>query len=217
MFFYALFPILLFSRSVYLACIAIGILIVQQAIGNVASDDASHFFVYVFPPSRIADFIIGILLHRLFSETRPPAASWVTGFQAASLTIFAACVALKTMVPQYARYDLYYVPAMSLIIFSFAWQHGRLSQELSSRTFVFLGNASFSLYLIHQLVIRYGEYVRVNVLKATGSSIEILWALLYISLSILFSALLFYYFENWAKGRVLRLLSPWASRTARHA
>ena len=216
MFFYALFPILVFSRSAYLLFSAAAILVAQQVVGNNVGDNTAHFLVYVFPPSRIADFIIGILLHRIFARTRPPAAARATGLQVVSLTVFAVCVALKTLVPQYARYDMYYVPAMSLIIVSFAWQHGTISKSLSSSKFVFLGNASFSLYLIHQLVIRYGEHVRVNVLKATGTSIEVIVAILYVSLALLLSAFLFEYFENWAKRLVLRWLTPWASRAVRH-
>ena len=216
MFFYALFPILVLSRSAYLFCIAVAILIAQQVVGNTVDDNAAHFLVYVFPPSRISDFIIGILLHRFFARTRPPAASLVTGFQVVSLTIFIVCVTLKASIPQYARYDLYYVPSMSLIIISFAWQHGLLSKSLSSKNFVFLGNASFALYLVHQLVIRYGEHARINVLKATGASIEVVFAILYFSLSLLLSALLFRYFENWAKRRVLRWLTPQATRSPGH-
>lgn len=216
MFFYALFPLLVFSRSAYLFCSASVLLIAQQVVGNVADGNTAHFLVYVFPPSRITDFIIGILLHRFFARTRPPAASLATGFQFVSLTIFAVCVTLKALIPQYARYDLYYIPAFSLIIVSFAWQHGLISKSLSSKKFVFLGNASFSLYLIHQLVIRYGEHVRINLLKATGTSIEITVAIIYLSLSLLFSAILFRCFENWAKRVVLKWLTPWTTRAVRH-
>lgn len=215
MFFYALFPILVFSRSIYLFFAAAAIFITQQAVGNISDDNTTHFLVYVFPPSRIADFTVGILLHRMFARTRPPAAALATGFQVLSLTIFAVCVALKDLIPQHARYDLYYVPAMSLIIASFAWQQGIVSKGLSSGKLVFLGNASFSLYLVHQLVIRYGEYIRVNVLKATGMWIEVVVAVLYVLLSLLFSAILFEYFENRAKRLVLKWLTPWTSRAIR--
>ena len=124
MFFYAMFPILVSSRSAYLFGTAVAILLTQQVIGNFADENTAHFLVYVFPPSRIADFVIGILLHRFFSRTRPPAASLATGLQVGSLTIFALCVTSKALIPQHARYDLYYIPAMSLIIISFAWQDG---------------------------------------------------------------------------------------------
>lgn len=215
MFFYALFPVLVFSRSVYLFFAAVSIFIAQQVVGNFSDDDTAHFFVYVFPPSRIADFMVGILLHRIFARSRPPAAALATGFQVLSLLLFGMCVALKDFIPQHARYDLYYVPAMSLIIASFAWQQGIVSKALSSDKFVFLGNASFSLYLVHQLVIRYGEYVRINVLKATGMWVEVVVAILYVLLSLLLSAILYGYFENWAKRHVLKWLTPWTSRVLR--
>ena len=216
MFFYAMFPILVSSRSAYLFGSAVAILLTQQVIGNFADENTAHFLVYVFPPSRIADFVIGILLHRFFSRTRPPAASLATGLQVGSLTIFALCVTLKALIPQHARYDLYYIPAMSLIIISFAWQDGMIAKTLASDKFVFLGNASFSLYLMHQLIIRYGEHIRVNVLKATGTSIEVMVSITYFALSLLLSAILFKYFENWAKRLVLEWLNPWVSRAVRH-
>ena len=215
MFFYTLFPILVFSRSAFLSCIAATILIAQQTVGSSMDSDTAHFLVYVFPPSRIADFIVGILLYKFFAKARPPVAAMATAFQSASLIIFFVCVALKNMIPQYARYDSYYIPAMCLIIVSFAWQHGLISKVLSFRKLVFLGNASFSLYLVHQLVIRYGEYIRIKILNASGMSAEVMAAIIYLSVSLLLSMILFIFFENWAKCKVLKLLTPWGSRAVR--
>lgn len=207
MFFYFLFPMLVFSKSRWLIGVVVGIYVGQQIVGISSNEDTVHFLVYIFPPSRIADFITGILLYRVFTSIDAPSAKLATVLQLASLAILGVTFILKSFIPEYARYDAYYVPAMSLIILSFAWQQGIPSQRLSTRMLVTLGNASYSLYLVHQVIIRYGEYVRIKVMHASGITSELLFALTYILISLGLSIFLFRFFENKAKAFIVDSLS----------
>jgi peptidoglycan/LPS O-acetylase OafA/YrhL len=55
------------------------------------------------------------------------------------------------------RYDLFYVVPMALMIISFGYQNGVMSRALSNRFLVLLGDASFAFYLVHAMIILYGE------------------------------------------------------------
>src|SRR5690606_16079892 len=57
------------------------------------------------------------------------------------------------------KYSLLHIAPMSFIILSFAHSGGTLGKALSNKHLVLLGESSFSLYLIHQLVIIYSTAI----------------------------------------------------------
>lgn len=57
---------------------------------------------------------------------------------------------------------VYFVPLWCLLIFTFAFQCGIFSKLLSQRLFVYLGEISFSFYMIHQIVIRYLDFLKLE-------------------------------------------------------
>lgn len=54
-------------------------------------------------------------------------------------------------------YTLLFVPAFSLCIYSFAFSRGLLSSALSWGPLVKLGELSFSIYMLHMIIIRYAD------------------------------------------------------------
>lgn len=118
----------------------------------------AHWFFYIFPGTRLLDFLTGILLAKAFMadksiiRTQP---NWI--FHLAEplsifLLIFFVYIALKQNIPQVYRFDLFYILPMSLVILTFAYEKGFLSKLLTSRIFVFLGEISFAIYMFHQLI-----------------------------------------------------------------
>jgi peptidoglycan/LPS O-acetylase OafA/YrhL len=175
--------------------------------------EPKHFFLYIFPLARLGDFVGGLLLYRLFVSVKNLSELAATATQLFSITVFIVFCILSVHVPQALRYDLYYVLPMMGIILSFAFEQGKISRLLSYGPLTLLGESSFSLYLIHQLVIRYASAYRLRLtsLLGTGDDLVFVCACLFFSLGI--SILMFVFFETPAKIYVLsglcRLNAAW--------
>lgn len=92
---------------------------------------------------------------------------------------------------------------MSMVIFVFSLQKGLLSDLLSNRLLIYLGEISFGVYMFHYLVIQiYSRTVaRIGIeLNAFASFIIIL------STTLLLSAFSFRYFEKAANRKVKQIL-----------
>ena len=205
MFFYVLFPFLLTLRSRTLLGLVVGVALFQYAIPWEASGLSMHFMAYIFPPSRLGDFVTGILLCRLYRRHASVSQGMATMAQVVAVALLFLFLLAKGNVSPAARFDLYYLLPMSCIVLSFAWENGGLARVISNRRLVFLGEASFALYLVHQLVIRYGEKVRAA-LKLHGAWSDLAAAGAYVAISLALSAILFRLYEGPAKNRVLTVL-----------
>lgn len=164
LFFYMLFPYLAlfffkFRRApllslVFLSLIPIGILI--------APSNLEHPLFYINPLIRLADFILGILLFRLYSKLRnlnwdqKPSGNLSETF---AIALFVLFFTFHEHIPQAFRFSCYYWIPMSVIILAFSFQSGFLSQILSKKVLVVLGEISFSFYLLHQLILRYVTFI----------------------------------------------------------
>ena len=159
LFFYALFPLLVRLGSRWL--IALLAVVVAWHLGLLWQEDALtadnrwQFLAYIFPPARLGDFIVGILVHRIRARTQ------LSDGQA-SLGQLLALVALPCMVAwgrdsvsPILRTDLFYLPLMAWTVYAFSFDNGIVGRQLCNPKAVYLGEISFSLYMVHQLVIRY--------------------------------------------------------------
>lgn len=155
-FFYLLFPLLILVRTRWLLVLTAVIAVYHLALPSTAN----LFVFYIFPPARLGDFLLGILLHRWFESHQDVAPHRATVLQAGALLLLTTAYWVSASVPLVVRYDIYYVLPMGALILACAWQQGAVARALSGRTMVLLGEASFALYLIHGLVITAGESVR---------------------------------------------------------
>ncbi|WP_311885820.1 MULTISPECIES: acyltransferase [unclassified Pseudomonas] len=195
-FFYMAFPLLLlwFSSNPALklcAAIAFGGLFAYSldALGIVyyAADKlnkvSSHGLVYISPISRIQEFMLGIVCQRLLSGFQ----LGVVNKSTATFLEVSAILAIVFLTPILSSSASVFVGAsyiafsefvrhtsmallFAAVITCFYMDRGFVSRALSWRPLVFLGEISFSVYLIHQVVIRlttqeqlladYGPYTR---------------------------------------------------------
>lgn len=202
-FFYLLFPFLIGIPSRRLGWLMAIIVTVQ--FGAVASGLATKFMTYFFPPSRLVDFVLGILLYRFWCAHKDISPRYVSAAQALALTLLMAAFVLSPAVPQGLRYDLYYAAPMAAVVLSCAWQGGAVSRAVSNRWLVLLGDASFALYMVHQLVIRAGL-----ALWPQGNEVLIAVACFFASLAI--SILVYLFFEQPAKDVTATVLRRWRDR-----
>ncbi len=159
MFFYILFPFLISiyfknKRTVYLSLLFL--LLIPIGI-FFSPENLIHRLFYINPFFRIADFILGVLLYNLYEskilENYFKSRFKATMLEFSSVGLLFLFFIFHDFIPQGYRYSVYYWIPMIIIIFSY--QSGYLSEILSNRVLIILGEISFSFYLIHQLVIRY--------------------------------------------------------------
>ena len=161
LFFYLLFPFLIVILSRYSKAISWGlILLLLIPLGVYLSpDDLHEFLFYINPIARLADFFIGILLFRLY-ELEIFSAWFQSKFRAnfseiSAIGLFALFFAVSRYIPTGYLYSSFYWIPMATIIFIFSYQAGSVSDLLSNKFFILLGEISYGFYLWHIIVIHY--------------------------------------------------------------
>lgn len=206
LFFYVLFPLFVVLKTRTLLVVALTLAVFKSGLAHVLPESKLHYAMYISAPLRLADFLVGILLLRLFTRFNAVPDSVATRLQWASLAVLAAVAATWSMIPQAYRYDLYAVLPMAGIVLSFAYQNGTLAKAISRRPLIVLGEASFAFYMVHQTWIRCGEALRGNmgISHSVGSDVAV--AVVYFLLSLTTSLVLWRYFETPAKRLTLHCL-----------
>lgn len=158
MFFYTAFCLFvpLSSRALIFAWSALLLVIVINLLAFKGVDWTSNWLLYINPFFRFIDFLTGVLIYRLF-VARPLQMSYraatVVELVSIALVVSSVIGAMVWAVPIQWRWDIYYVPSMAVMIFVFAHQRGFVSSMLNNRLLVLLGDSSFALYMVHQIVI----------------------------------------------------------------
>jgi peptidoglycan/LPS O-acetylase OafA/YrhL len=157
MFFYVCFFPLVFASTRRLAKIGLGLLmtivvsatLVESLLPGrivLGENSVAHWLFDIFPGFRLIEFIVGMLLYRLWKGGfRLPA--WLV--LPAYLLLFSSMY-LASHVPEAFRLSLYFLPFIVLFFYSHLSEGSLPSRLFSSRLMVLLGNASFAFYLIHQ-------------------------------------------------------------------
>lgn len=201
--FYVLFPMLVLLSGKRLLLIAAAIFITALGLFLVLTEAAlaeyGHFAFYIFPVSRLGDFVVGILAYRFYVRHEQVGSATASLLQCCSLFLFVVFYLFSGTVSDYLRYDYYYVPPMVFMVYSFAYQNGIFARAISSQRLVLLGEASFGLYLIHQLVIRYGDQAVENLGITPLAEEHVLRAVFYLTTSVLLSVFVYKKFEIPAK------------------
>lgn len=158
MFFYAAFCLFvpLSTRAVFFAWAALMLIIVINVVNADMGSSFTNWLLYINPGFRFIDFLTGVLLYRLF-VTRPLTVSYqvATLAEIGSIALVALSIvtAMLWSIPIQWRWDIYYIPSIAVMVFVFAHHRGLVSQMLSNRLLVLLGDASFALYMVHQMLI----------------------------------------------------------------
>lgn len=163
-FFYLMFPFLVFLmlRKRNLKFLPILILLIPVSLLLVKESYHEKYF-YINPLLRIGDFIIGKLLFRVYNKRKEIEIlnnrTVASIAEIGSIIFLAVFLYYHESIPQGFRYSCYYWPPMIFLIYTFSYSKGFISDLLSNKTLVYLGEISFSLYMIHMLVLRYYQYL----------------------------------------------------------
>ncbi|MEI7557273.1 acyltransferase, partial [Candidatus Chlorohelix sp.] len=178
-FFYMVFPFLLYLSAIALKTVpqllltGFAIMAIQIGLMLLASSlsyDDQHYIFYNTGPGRLCEFLIGILAGRIFLLWLHRPVSKVE-LRWVSLAAFISVVGVigimtldKTVLSIYRFGTIYAVP-FAIIIFWLARYSTRTSKLMSAPVFVLLGEASYSFYLLHDLVIRLMDYIFTDSVK----------------------------------------------------
>lgn len=197
MFFYTLFPLLVLwiykkKQNYFLAVLSLCIPIL--ALSFFYNYSNSYWLFYVNPFFRIFDFIIGILLFKVYLKLKEFNFKINFTFVEITAILLLVCfVSFKDQVHQSFRWSIYYWIPMTWIILVFSLAKGLISKILSHKSLLLLGEISFSFYMIHQLVIKVLWALNFK-LHFTKSSILI--TLLSFLISVVLSYIAYNFFEK---------------------
>jgi peptidoglycan/LPS O-acetylase OafA/YrhL len=158
-FFYLCFPFLLrfFDKigqlKYYLAAALILTIII---LPHFIDTQWHHGLFYINPLFRTVDFILGIVLYDLYVHLNSKKALVnFTRLELLSIGVFMLFFSLRNRVSETALYSVFYwIPMMGMILI-FAFQKGKVSEILSHKYAIWLGEISFGFYMLHHLVLRY--------------------------------------------------------------
>lgn len=136
-------------------------------------NEGNHFdiwLLHIFPISRLFEFSVGMLLGLIFvKKINKPAVNQAlfSIWELFSILLFIGAFLYSISMDVGTIRGVYYLPVWCLLIIIFAYQAGIISKLLSNKYLVFLGESSFSFYMIHQLVIRYVDFLNIenNILR----------------------------------------------------
>lgn len=176
--FYAAFPMLIAVATRRNAILWGILLLIVASILAVAfpqplgSNRVAHFLFYVFPPTRVFEFFLGIVMARF-----PANKSFGLGAElGASALALASIGAYYLQLPGAFGASLVFLPGAWLVIFVFSQSKGPLARLLSTRVLVLLGDASFALYMLHNLLPRYVS-IRMSALAVLAVGLSVIWHL----------------------------------------
>ncbi|MCR8975494.1 acyltransferase family protein [Pseudomonas sp. S11P7] len=228
-FFYALFPFIIPFAKARPQLLAIGsvvlivLMVMISSLLNLSTNEPSGGVtawgvLYISPATRLAEFMAGMIAYQAAIKIHAGSELW-SRTKATCLEVGALLLAVGAMssLTWLSKHTLAYVVpqasvwvlvAGSFIPFCFliavlSGQRGALSGFLTWGPLVYLGKISFSLYMVHQLVIRY-------MYKWNGGGFDSNWLLFYISywlISIVCAAAVYHFIENPLQAPLRRIIS----------
>lgn len=145
----------------------IGLVLLQSGIYFVFRGESyAHWIIYVFPPTRIIDYLLGTICAFIVIDFNSIHKRYKEKFVSIILAFITLVILILAVLSFSTKDEIYSVacwvlPVMILIpciVLAGSWSKV-VNTILGNRAIVFLGNISFECFLLHQLVIRYGDRI----------------------------------------------------------
>jgi peptidoglycan/LPS O-acetylase OafA/YrhL len=142
--------------------------------------------IYSFPLLHLSTFLLGILLAKWratydAASFAPPSQPTLYVALTIAVSLFCAFIVFGSRLPTTNLRDGLLVPIFALTVWALSYPNFKVSQALSGKWLVLLGEASFALYLIHVVIMHLYEMAGV---KPAGLAF-VLYLLVCVGLSVL--------------------------------
>lgn len=167
-FFYLMFPFILKwlfkhkDRPWFFGLFIVLIMAIEIGLGwylrnSLQGLDSVYWLFYISPFFRIFDFLSGCCIAFLFilNPVRNKSTAVFSIVELASIALLVLVYANVSRFPGSMSFGILFIPFIALMIYVFAHENGIISRIMQWKVFVFLGEASFSFYMVHQLVFGY--------------------------------------------------------------
>jgi len=183
--------------------VAISLATLATTAWGVSHDLAGY--VYYHPLVRQADFLVGMATGVLFvrAQRQPAASKWSARAVAAAGCVTLGVLLISRELPPVLVENALLAPLFAVAIYGLGWNEGRVARVLASRPLVALGEASYALYILHLLLLRFVFGA------ATGTSYALTWwfGATAVAAAVLVSLAVFRWYEEPARRR-LRGIAP---------
>jgi peptidoglycan/LPS O-acetylase OafA/YrhL len=164
-------------------------LVVQR--NYICNDDFVRWFVYIFPLSRLEDFVIGcnlgfIFMHSQKNRDKKETRKGFTWLEIGIIMIIAAqwlayvflVAILEKAEPSlkaihWWNHTVLWTLTSCALVYVFALNQGYISKILANKVVLFIGNLSANAFLIHQMVYRYLDTLENTLFGDTYNNINI--------------------------------------------
>lgn len=211
MFFAIVFPLLyrliVKNRIVSALCFVVAYILLAVMMPS----EYYHYGFYINPLARTFDFIVGIYAALAFIKLRDR--SWAASLMrmgnivvAIIALVIAVSVYVLTLLPMEIRMFsvIYWIPIVFIILISSLLGSYRGSNILRNKYLVSLGESVFTLFLVHQLVIRYYKLLFVRLLHLESRAITVIICLtVSIVVSLLINKYILKPITQWLTNRIL--------------
>ncbi|MBQ3690744.1 MAG: acyltransferase [Bacteroidales bacterium] len=160
-FFYAVFPfvIRLLQKKNRVISFSVIYFVLYGILLPLIPKDYVHAFVYINPLFRFSDFYIGVLLYKLYTTTKDKLENKnMLGivFQVLSVLITGIAIFVYKYVPECLHFQaLFFIPSAMLVLSFALFDKNVFSKLLSVKLFNYLGEISFTFYMLHTLGIAF--------------------------------------------------------------
>lgn len=226
-FFYAMFPLLIYriEKNWQLKLIAsVALTALMLTSFKYSGGQLMQWSSYISPLTRLSEFMLGIAAYQIYRrarETQNLKLGLSTAVEVAIVALscgvmwagdikFISSLQLPVSSPTliwFTNCGGGFVFAMLIVVF--ALQRGAISTALRFRPFVYLGEISFALYMVHQIVLRFMEENAASTNFLSSASV----LTLYYAASLACAAICYHLIETPARRRIVKLAHRITSAT----
>jgi len=214
---YAVYPFIARLKTRNLILLFLGITIALHAIATTHMPTSTYVYWYTSPFNRILDFLLGMITFRAYQSALAhgalqkwsrlsPAIRW--GIELLPLILYAiALTCLRSHSTDLNAVIFFYIPS-TLIIFIFALSdqceaRKGIPSVLNQRWLIYLGQISFSFYMVHNLIILSVKKVLEHIAPSTPWQLRLVLSL---AVTIVASILINRFFETPVANRLGKLI-----------
>lgn len=122
-------------------------------------NDPDAFIKVERAPFRVTDYLLGIMAFLYFQRVKTYHEWWKRALLPMGILWFCGMMALQYYRNEMSGTNLWMLPGSLMVVLGTAFRRNTKNWFLASDRMVFLGEASFTFYMIHEFLLRYGRQI----------------------------------------------------------